>query len=72
MRLGRNHGDDRLEAACQRARSLNSESYGTVKNFLTSGRDRQPLPTSGPEPSLPLHENIRGAACYGETEVLPC
>ena len=72
MRLGRNHGADRLEAACQRSQSLGAESYGTVKNFLRSGMDRQPLAASGPEPSLPLHENIRGAACYGETEVLPC
>lgn len=72
MRLGRNHGAERLEAACQRAQSLGAESYRTVKNILRSGLDRQPLPAPGPEPSLPRHENIRGAACYGETEVLPC
>lgn len=72
MRLGRNHGAERLEAACQRAQSLGAESYRTVKNILRSGLDRQPLPASGPEPGLPRHENIRGAACYGETEVLPC
>lgn len=72
MRLGRNHGADRLEAACRKAQDLGAERYQTVKNILGKGMDRQPLPASGPEASLPRHENIRGAACYGEREELPC
>lgn len=72
MRLGRDHGAERREAACRRTQELGAESYRTVKNILRSGLDRQPLPAPGPEPSLPRHENIRGAECYGETEVLPC
>jgi len=73
MRLSRTHGEQRLEAACQRAKRLGAESYGTVKNILRSGLDRHELPPSGSAPSLlPDHENIRGAACYDETEGLSC
>jgi len=73
MRLSRTHGDERLEAACRRAKRLGAESYGTVKNILKSGLDRHELEPSGKAPSLlPDHENIRGAACYDETETLPC
>jgi transposase len=75
MRLGRTHGVDRLEAACARAKRLGAESYQTVKNILQNGLDRQelpPLPAAGSTTSLPDHENIRGAACYDETEALPC
>jgi hypothetical protein len=65
MRLGQTHGEERLEAACRRAKRLGAESYGTVKNILRSGLDRHELSPSGPAPSLlPDHENIRGAACY--------
>lgn len=73
MRLGRTHGQERLEAACRRAKRLHAESYATVKNILSSGLDRQELapPASAPS-ALPDHENIRGAACYDETEGLPC
>ena len=75
MRLGRTHGVDRLEAACARAKRLGAESYQTVKNILQNGLDRQellPLPSAGSTATLPDHENIRGAACYDETEALPC
>lgn len=72
MRLGRVHGTQRLEAACQIAKRLGAESYKTVKNILASGMDRNPLAATATESSLPHHENIRGAACYDETEVLPC
>ena len=72
MRLGRNLGNDRLEAACERARRVGGESYRTVKNILASGMDRQALPGQGADPVLPPHENIRGAASYAQAEELPC
>jgi hypothetical protein len=72
MRLGRTHGQERLEAACRRAVRLGAERYGTVRNILRSGLDRHEL-AAVPEASvLPDHENVRGAACYDETEGLPC
>jgi transposase len=72
MRLGRNLGNERLEAACERARRVGGESYRTVKNILASGMDRQALPGLGADPVLPPHENIRGAASYAQTEEAPC
>ena len=72
MRLGRNLGNERLEAACERARRVGSESYQTVKNILASGMDRQALPERRATPVLPHHENIRGAASYAKTEEVPC
>ncbi len=65
MRLARQYGHERLELACQRARSLRAYSYRTVNNILSSGFDRMPLP-SDPQPTLatPQHNNIRGASYY--------
>jgi transposase len=72
MRLGRTHGQERLEAACRRAVRLGAERYGTVRNILRSGLDRHELAAVLEAPVLPDHENVRGAACYDETEGLPC
>lgn len=65
MRLGRQYGHERLELACQRARSLRAYSYRTVNNILASGFDQMPLPST-PQPTLvtPMHDNIRGASYY--------
>jgi hypothetical protein len=67
MRLGRLHGAERLEKACERAVHLNSCTYRTVKNILASGQDRRPLPPEVPSPGpTPPHTNIRGAAHYDD------
>ena len=65
MRLGRRHGDDRLEAACARAERLQAYSYQTVKNILGAGLDRLPLEDEIVSLApTPTHDNIRGAAYY--------
>jgi len=67
MRLGKKHGDERLEAACARALALRSPSYKTVESILKNGADRLPPPGGGPasaQLTLPRHENIRGAEHY--------
>ena len=63
MRLGRQYGGARLEAASTRALALGSCRFHTVKNILAAGRDRLPLepPDTAPTPN---HANIRGAGCY--------
>ncbi|HEX7880503.1 MAG TPA: IS21 family transposase [Candidatus Eisenbacteria bacterium] len=68
MRLGRKHGAERLEAACERAVRLAAPSYRTVYNILAAGADRLPLNEEVTAPA-PIHENIRGAAYYEED---PC
>ena len=43
LRLGKTYGNDRLEAACQRALTLGSHSYKSLESILRHGLDRQPL-----------------------------
>lgn len=65
MRLGKKYGEDRLEAACDRAFRLHSYSYRTVKNILSAGVENLPLPgTATSRPQAPEHENIRGGSYY--------
>ena len=70
MRLGRQYGADRLEAASARALRLHSYSYRTVKNILASAQDRLPFHDAAPDPT-PHHANIRGAAYYTDTKEDP-
>ena len=73
MRLGRHHGDERLEAACARAERLRSYSYRTVKNILASAQDRLPLEDEQPAPApTPSHHNIRGPQYYASKETSKC
>ena len=67
MSLGRRYGAQRLEAASARALRLQSYSYRTVKNILSSAQDRLPFEDSETLPT-PHHDNIRGAAYYAEPE----
>jgi transposase len=43
LRLGQRHGDDRLEAACQRAVEAGDPSYQTVKGILAAGTEHTPI-----------------------------
>ncbi|NMG56928.1 IS21 family transposase, partial [Aromatoleum aromaticum] len=65
MRLGRQYGNERLEAAATRAVTLGAMRYRSVASILKSGLDRAPLPASTAQQSelaLPAaHENLRGA-----------
>lgn len=72
MRLGKKHGDDRLEAASRRALHLQAYSYRTVHNILSAGTDRLPLEEETSAPAAPTHENIRGAAYYTNPKEIPC
>lgn len=68
MRLGREQGHERLEAACRRAEALGAFSYKTVKNILRARMDQLPFDEPTPAPALPAHENIRGAAYFAGKE----
>jgi len=70
MHLGRAHGRDRLEAACQRAEQLRSYRYRTVEHILTNQQDRLPLDQPPARPAL-THENLRGATYYEEVYADP-
>lgn len=65
MRLGKRYGDERLEAACERAEHLLSFSYTTVKNILASAQDRIPIDKDAPaSEATHTHHNIRGGSYY--------
>jgi len=66
MRLGRVHGADRLEAACDRAARLRSYRLRTVEHILTNQQDRLPLEDPAPARPALTHENVRGATYYEE------
>lgn len=64
LRLGKTYGDERLEAACQRALVLGSCRYKSIESILKHRLDEQPL-EEAQELALPdTHDNIRGPAYY--------
>jgi hypothetical protein len=60
MRLGKSYGAERLEAACQRARTLGASAYKSLEAILKNGLDRRPLPPQPDATAGPAHANIRG------------
>ncbi len=65
MRMARQYGKERLEAACARAVALGATRYRSIASILKAGLDRQPLPeTTQPELALPTHGNVRGSNYY--------
>ena len=69
MRLAREYGCDRLEAACARAQSIRAPNYRSVKSILACGLDRQDSSLLGGQrgaaPAMPSHDNVRGPGYYG-------
>jgi transposase len=61
LRLAKTFGDDRLEAACLRALTLNCIAYKSVHSILKTGLDQQPLPKQLPLNDPVEHPNLRGA-----------
>ena len=66
MRLGKRYGDERLEAACQRALTLGACSYKSIESILKHGLDRSPVPEPPGATVSPRHPNIRGPQYYQE------
>ena len=66
IRLGERYGQDRLEAASERALSFGAHRYQYVKSILDRQLDR--VQSQAP-PSVPIvHENIRGGSYYKHFE----
>jgi transposase len=61
LQMTKIYGNERLEAACERARQLGSPTYTTVKNILKNGALEITSPGAKPTPQ---HENIRGGEYY--------
>ena len=71
MRLGRDYGDERMEAACRRALALDACSYRSIKSILKTKLDQQPLPRQDETLEAPIsnHDNIRGETYYQTQEL---
>jgi transposase len=63
LSLAPRYGPQRLDAACERALSINAIAYSSVNAILKSGLDRAP-PTPEPARPAPTHANIRGNTYY--------
>lgn len=67
IRLGKQYGAERLEAASARALAVRARSYRHVASMLKNGLDRLPVdedPASSEAPHRRSHENIRGPRYY--------
>jgi transposase len=68
LRLAKQYGPERLEAACDRARRVHARSYRHVASILKNGLDRIAPEDEASEddaPRLPLeHSNVRGGDYY--------
>lgn len=70
LRLGKSFGNDRLEAACQRAIALGTHRYKSIESILKRGLDQQPIPKqqeldiNDDDTVAEDHENIRGSSYY--------
>ena len=62
LRLGKQYGNDRLEAACQRAVNAPVVNYGIIANILKRNLDK--VNTSPVVSPIPSHDQIRGADVY--------
>jgi transposase len=62
LQFSKQYGNERLEAACRRARELHSCSYTTVYNILKNNQERGRI-LSEVQPT-PAHANIRGPAAF--------
>ena len=69
MRLAKHFTEQRLEAACQRAISLNACSFKHVKSILENSIDKQPLIPACDSVKPIQHHNLRGKEYYLQQEV---
>ena len=64
LRLIKQFGSERLEAAAVRALEIGARTYGSVKSILDNNLDRQTVTTRATDGVAIHHPNIRGARYY--------
>jgi len=64
LRLAKDYGDQRLEAACHRALAIGGTSYKSVASILKHNLEQRALPDPSTEDPSISHKNIRGARYY--------
>jgi transposase len=64
LRLGKQYGNDRLEAASRRALTSTSVNYGMIANILKNNLDKITPEAENTPPFIPAHGQIRGPQTY--------
>jgi transposase len=64
LRLTKEYGCDRLEAACRRGNDIGARSYGSIASILQHGLDRAYAQEKVPDGAPIQHANIRGRGYY--------
>lgn len=64
LRLGKSYGEQRLDAACQRALLLGTHRYKSIESILKHGLDSRPMPEQQELSLTEDHDNIRGPSYY--------
>lgn len=67
LNLTKKYGQQRLEAACQRAHRINAMTYKSINSILSKSLDRVPLEPVDADNQIdlpPEHDNVRGADYY--------
>ena len=64
LRLAKEYGADRLEAACRRGNDIGARSYGSIASILQHGLDRAYAQDKVPEGAPIQHANIRGPGYF--------
>ena len=64
LRLHKEYGSLRLQAACTRALTGNVYNYRTIQNILVSNQDQLPDSLQIDMFRLPEHPNLRGPQTY--------
>ncbi len=63
LRLAKGHGEERLEAACERALEIGARSYSAVASILKNNLDRRRPKRATDGPAI-RHANIRGPGYF--------
>lgn len=64
LRLGKQYGNDRLEAACARALASPIINYTTIANILKYNLDKQQTLFDKTVTAIPEHNQVRGPSAY--------
>jgi transposase len=67
LRLAKVVGNERLEAACQRALAINACSFRSIKSILDASLDKRPLLEKPRQLTIVEHDNIRGSSAFTTT-----
>jgi transposase len=64
LQFSRKNGNERLEAACGKARQLGNISFAVIRNILKNNQESTPVMGESNQVVPMVHENIRGQSAF--------